>query len=99
MLAATSYGGTVIACGNAGGMDLPTSVAPFILRGVRLVGVESVMAPIELRRTAWARLATELPASARDAMALTRTSPARSTSPARCSRARTKGRVAVDVRA
>jgi acrylyl-CoA reductase (NADPH) len=70
VLAATSYGGTVIACGNAGGMDLPSSVAPFILRGVRLVGVESVMAPIEQRRTAWQRLATELPASARDAMAV-----------------------------
>jgi acrylyl-CoA reductase (NADPH) len=70
VLAATSYGGTVIACGNAGGMDLPSSVAPFILRGVRLIGVESVMAPIEQRRTAWQRLATELPASARDAMAV-----------------------------
>jgi acrylyl-CoA reductase (NADPH) len=70
VLAATNYGGAVIACGNAGGMDLPSSVAPFILRGVRLIGVESVMAPIALRRMAWERLATELPANARDAMAV-----------------------------
>ena len=99
VLAATSYGGTVIACGNAGGMDLPTSVAPFILRGVRLVGVESVMAPIELRRTAWARLATELPASARDAMAAD-VGLAGAIDVARSMLAgTTKGRIAVDVRA
>jgi acrylyl-CoA reductase (NADPH) len=56
----TRYGGTVAACGLAGGMDLPTSVAPFILRGVSLVGIDSVMRPIADRRTAWMRLDGEL---------------------------------------
>jgi acrylyl-CoA reductase (NADPH) len=60
LLAGTKYGGAIAACGLAGGMDLPASVAPFILRGVSLLGIDSVMAPIELRRTAWARLAKEL---------------------------------------
>ncbi len=59
--AQTSYGGTVAACGLVGGMDLPASVAPFILRGVTLAGVDSVMTPMELRRTAWDRLSTDLP--------------------------------------
>ena len=48
------------ACGLAGGMDLPASVAPFILRGVTLAGVDSVMAPMALRREAWQRLARDL---------------------------------------
>jgi acrylyl-CoA reductase (NADPH) len=60
MLSMTKYGGAVAACGLAGGMDLPSSVAPFILRGVCLLGIESVMCPIELRRTAWSRLASDL---------------------------------------
>jgi acrylyl-CoA reductase (NADPH) len=50
----------VAACGLAGGMDLPTSVAPFILRGVTLVGIDSVKCPQRLRREAWAALATDL---------------------------------------
>lgn len=56
VLSMTRYGGTVTCCGLAGGMDLPTSVAPFILRGVKLVGVDSVMAARELRLRAWALL-------------------------------------------
>ena len=60
MLSMTKYGGAVAACGLAGGMDLPSSVAPFILRGVCLLGIESVMCPIELRRVAWSRLASDL---------------------------------------
>ena len=56
----TRYGGAVAACGLASGMDLPTSVAPFILRGVTLVGIDSVMCPQRLRREAWARIATDL---------------------------------------
>jgi acrylyl-CoA reductase (NADPH) len=60
MLSMTKYGGAVAACGLAGGMDLPSSVAPFILRGVCLLGIESVMCPIELRKTAWSRLAQDL---------------------------------------
>jgi acrylyl-CoA reductase (NADPH) len=58
--ATTRYGGTVAACGLAGGMDFPASVAPFILRGVTLAGVDSVMAPMALRREAWQRLARDL---------------------------------------
>jgi len=58
--ASTKYGGTVAACGLAGGMDLPASVAPFILRGVTLAGVDSVMCPAERRKEAWDRLARDL---------------------------------------
>jgi acrylyl-CoA reductase (NADPH) len=54
------YGGAVAACGLAQGMDLPASVAPFILRGVALLGVDSVMAPIHLREQAWLRLSRDL---------------------------------------
>jgi acrylyl-CoA reductase (NADPH) len=60
LLSMTRYGGAVAACGLAGGMDLPSSVAPFILRGVCLLGIDSVMCPIELRKTAWRRLASDL---------------------------------------
>lgn len=56
VLAATRYGGTVAACGLAQGMDLPSSVAPFILRGVTLAGIDSVMKPREERVEAWRRL-------------------------------------------
>ena len=59
--ASLHYGGTVAACGLAQGMDLPASVAPFILRGITLAGVDSVMAPTARRVTAWGRLAKELP--------------------------------------
>jgi acrylyl-CoA reductase (NADPH) len=58
--AQTRYRGTVAACGLAQGMDFPASVAPFILRGVRLIGVDSVMCPIQEREQAWASLAREL---------------------------------------
>jgi acrylyl-CoA reductase (NADPH) len=58
--AATRYGGVVVACGLAQGMDLPITVAPFILRGVRLIGTDSVMAPLGVRNEAWSRLAKEL---------------------------------------
>ena len=60
LLSMTKYGGAIAACGLAGGMDLPTSVAPFILRGVCLLGIDSVMCPIEPRKAAWARLARDL---------------------------------------
>ncbi|NCN70289.1 MAG: oxidoreductase [Betaproteobacteria bacterium] len=59
-LAQTRYGGVVAACGLAQGMDLPTSVMPFILRGVTLAGVDSVMAPLAKRQRAWDRLARDL---------------------------------------
>ncbi|MGN6305273.1 MAG: acrylyl-CoA reductase (NADPH) [Mesorhizobium sp.] len=60
VLSMTAYGGAVAACGLAGGMDLPSSVAPFILRGVSLLGIDSVMAPKELRLEAWRRIAADL---------------------------------------
>jgi acrylyl-CoA reductase (NADPH) len=60
LLSMTKYRGAIAACGLAGGMDLPSSVAPFILRGVCLLGIDSVMCPIELRKEAWARLAGDL---------------------------------------
>ena len=58
--ASTRYGGVVTACGLAQGMDLPLTVAPFILRGVSLIGIDSVMAPLALRTEAWARLAQDI---------------------------------------
>jgi acrylyl-CoA reductase (NADPH) len=60
VLAMTRYGGAVAACGLAGGMDLPASVAPFILRAVSLLGIDSVQCPQSVRREAWKRLASDL---------------------------------------
>jgi len=60
VLSMTRYGGAVAACGLAGGMDLPTTVAPFILRAVSLLGIESVAAPLALRKQAWQRLEKDL---------------------------------------
>ena len=60
LLSMTRYGGAVAACGLAGGMDLPASVAPFILRGVCLYGIDSVMCPLPHRQEAWKRLETDL---------------------------------------
>jgi acrylyl-CoA reductase (NADPH) len=62
------YGGAVAACGLAQGHDLPVTVMPFILRGVSLLGVDSVMAPQALRRQAWARLARDLDLAALDGL-------------------------------
>ena len=60
LLSMTKYGGAIAACGLAAGMDLPSSVAPFILRGVCLLGIDSVMCPLPPRKAAWQRLATDL---------------------------------------
>jgi acrylyl-CoA reductase (NADPH) len=60
VLSMTKYGGAVAACGLAGGMDLPGSVAPFILRGVSLLGIDSVMCPLPIRNQAWGRLESDL---------------------------------------
>jgi acrylyl-CoA reductase (NADPH) len=68
VLAQTRYRGAVAACGLAGGNDLPTTVLPFILRGVSLLGVDSVMCPAEARVEAWERLATDLPTEKLDAI-------------------------------
>lgn len=75
VLSMTAYGGAVAACGLAGGMDLPASVAPFILRGVSLLGIDSVMAPRDIRLEAWRRIAKDLDHSR--LAALTTTIPSR----------------------
>ena len=67
-LAQTRYGGVVAACGLAQGADLPATVLPFILRGVTLVGVDSVMAPLTRRKVAWQRLAKDLDPAKLEAM-------------------------------
>lgn len=66
--AQTRYGGAVAACGLAQGMDFPATVAPFILRGVALLGVDSVMAPMARREEAWSRLARDLDPALLEAM-------------------------------
>jgi acrylyl-CoA reductase (NADPH) len=67
-IAQVRYGGVVTACGLAQGLDFPASVAPFILRGVRLIGIDSVMAPRERRIAAWSRLASDLDTAKLDAI-------------------------------
>lgn len=97
VLAGTRYGGTVAACGLAQGGDLPGTVYPFILRGVTLAGVDSVMAPLELRRQAWARLATDLDLAKLAAMT---TTIGLAEVPATCAailEGQVRGRVVVDV--
>jgi acrylyl-CoA reductase (NADPH) len=68
LLSMTKYGGAIAACGLAGGMDLPGSVAPFILRGVSLLGIDSVQCSQALRRAAWRRLESELDRGKLEAM-------------------------------
>jgi acrylyl-CoA reductase (NADPH) len=99
VLASTKYGGVVAACGLAQGGDLPATVYPFILRGVTLAGVDSVMAPLALRREAWARLATELDLGKLAAMT---TTIGLAEVPATCASildGQVRGRVVVDVNA
>lgn len=66
--ATTKYSGAVAACGLAGGMDFPATVAPFILRGVTLYGIDSVMAPLKVRQEAWQRLSHDLDIAKLDAI-------------------------------
>ena len=97
--AQTRYRGTVAACGLAQGMDFPGTVAPFILRGVTLAGVDSVMAPYVRRAKAWERLARELPA---EALAANTATIALADAPAVAARllaGQVRGRVVVDVMA
>jgi acrylyl-CoA reductase (NADPH) len=68
VLAGTRYGGVIASCGNAGGNELATTVLPFILRGVKLIGVDSVMCPMPKREKAWRRLAREMPATVLDTL-------------------------------
>ena len=66
--ASTTYGGAVAACGNASGMTFPASVAPFILRAVTLVGVDSVQTPRDRRLEAWRRLGSDLEPAVLDSL-------------------------------
>jgi acrylyl-CoA reductase (NADPH) len=97
VLAQTRYGGAVAACGLAGGMDLPASVAPFILRGVSLLGIDSVQCPTARRLEAWRRLTLDLD---RDKLAaMTRTIPLAEVfdAGARILKGETRGRLVVTV--
>ncbi|RTL05122.1 MAG: oxidoreductase [Lysobacterales bacterium] len=97
--ATTRYGGVVTACGLAGGMDLPATVAPFILRGVTLAGIDSVMAPLPLRQAAWTALAAEIDTDKLDDM--TRVIPLAEAIPAAAEliAGQVRGRLVVDVNA
>jgi acrylyl-CoA reductase (NADPH) len=98
ILAQTRYGGAVAACGLAAGMDLPASVAPFILRSVSLLGIDSVQCPKERRLEAWRRLALDLD---RDKLAsMTETIPLAEVfnAGARILKGETRGRLVVTIR-
>ncbi len=98
VLSMTQYGGAVTACGLAGGMDLPASVAPFILRSVRLLGIDSVYAPRDRRVTAWQRLATDLNPDHLASMTTTIGLDETPTVAAQVLDGQTRGRVVVDLR-
>ncbi len=98
VLRQTRYGGAVAACGLAGGNDLPTTVLPFILRGVALLGVDSVQCPTPRREQAWARLATDLPRDLLDAMTAVEPLERVPELAGEILAGRTRGRVVVDVR-
>jgi acrylyl-CoA reductase (NADPH) len=99
VLSSTSYGGVVAACGLAQGMDLPSSVAPFILRGVTLAGIESVYSPRPRRLQAWERLARDLdPAKLRAAVTSVKLADLFALAP-QILKGQVRGRTVVDVQA
>ncbi|HKO23469.1 MAG TPA: MDR family oxidoreductase [Chloroflexota bacterium] len=99
VLRATAYGGSVAACGLAGGNDLPTTVLPFILRAVNLLGIDSVLCPPDRRRTAWERLARDVPSDTLDR--ITQVAPLADVPrlAGEILQGRVRGRVIIDVRA
>ena len=97
VLSQTRYRGAVAACGLAGGNDLPATVLPFILRNVALLGVDSVQCPTEVRRTAWQRLAEQLPTDKLDAMTTTEPLERVPQLAEEILAGRTRGRVVIDV--
>lgn len=99
VLKAVAYGGAVAACGLAGGTSLNTTVLPFILRGVRLLGVDSVMCPRPRREAAWARLASDFPAELLDRVTRTVPLAALPAVAEEIMQGRVRGRVVVDVNA
>jgi len=99
ILAGMRYGGVIAACGLAGGNKLDTTVIPFLLRGVRLLGIDSVMYPRARRLEAWQRLAAEMPKSALDQVASTATLGELPGLAEQILKGRTRGRVVVNVNA
>ncbi len=99
VLSQLRYGGSVTACGLAGGMELPATVAPFILRGVRLLGVDSVMAPRQARLRAWQRLAAEIDLDKLESMTRTIALGDLPAAAADILAGRVRGRIVVDVNA
>jgi acrylyl-CoA reductase (NADPH) len=99
ILTQLKYRGSVAACGLVGGNDLPASVIPFLLRGVKLLGIDSVMCPHEERRVAWQRLAADLPMAKLDAMTETVALEALPELGQRILAGDTRGRIVVDLAA
>ncbi|WP_285043056.1 acryloyl-CoA reductase [Plantibacter sp. LMC-P-059a] len=99
VLSQVAYGGTVAACGLAGGSDLPTSVMPFILRGVTLAGVNSVEAPLPLRQAAWERVTSALDLDVLDTLTETVALADAVDAAERVLSGSVHGRIVVDVRA
>ena len=99
VLGQLKYGGSVAAVGLAGGANLPTSVIPFLLRGVNLLGIDSVMQPYENRVKAWQRLATDLPLEKLDAMIQPATLAEIPSLGEQILKGQVKGRVVIDVNA
>lgn len=99
VLTQMKYRGSVAACGLAGGSDLPTTVIPFLLRGVNLLGIDSVMCPADRRRAAWARLGTDLDLGLLDRMTTVIGLGALPEHGPRILAGQTRGRVVVDVNA
>ena len=99
VLRTTTYGGSVAACGLAGGNDLPTTVLPFILRAVNLLGIDSALCPLDRRRTAWERLARDVPSDTLDR--ITQVAPLADVPrlAGEILQGRVRGRVIIDVRA
>jgi len=97
VLSMTRYGGTVAACGLAGGMDLPATVAPFILRAVSLIGIDSVMCPLGLRQQAWNRLESDLDRAKIEAMTSEIGLPDVIEAAARIVEGRVRGRIVVKI--
>jgi len=99
ILTQLKYRGAVAACGLAGGNDLPATVIPFLLRGVKLIGIDSVMCPQAERQEAWQRLVRDLPMEKLDAMIETVPLAALPDLAGRILKGETRGRVVVDVNA
>jgi len=99
VLTQLKYGGAVAACGLAGGNALATTVLPFLLRGVNLLGIDSVMCPIAPRREAWARLVRDLPMDKLDALTETAPLSALPTLAGQILKGEVRGRVVIDVNA